>query len=255
MGFNAEILSIGNELLIGKTTNTNLTWISGRLAEIGGNVHSALTVRDEIDEIAAGLKVLLKSRPDLLLTNGGLGPTFDDKTLQGVSYALNICLKLDETAVAWIKKKVGELNPARLKMAHLPDGATPLQNRAGTAPGVHLRTGDTNVFILPGVPDEMKAIFRDSVDPFLHRNFMLQPLFEASLLIYGIPESILASYLDECMLMFPEVYVKSHPLGVEEGKSKLNLHMTSYHDKGRVESAAAALAKRIRVMGGRVKTP
>ncbi len=248
--FTAEILSVGNELLIGKTTNTNLTWLSGQLTRMGGFVRRALTVRDEVREISEALTLILSSQPDASIISGGLGPTFDDKTLQGVAYNLGLCLRVDKDAVGIIEERVGELNPGRLKMAHLPEGSLALRNPQGTAPGVYLTVGKVQLFALPGVPSEMRAIFKNSVIDLLGKGQVLGSFYDASLLIVGIPESKMAPIIDEGISLFPEVYIKSHPLGMEEGRPKINLHITSQTDQASVRHAKEMLREKIRLAGG-----
>ncbi len=237
-------------MLIGKTTNTNLTWLAGQLTHAGGLVRRALTVRDEINEIADALTLVFERHPNLLVVSGGLGPTFDDKTLQGIAFKLGIYLSVNDIAVGLIKTRVKELNAARLKMAHLPFGSRPLRNPRGTAPGVYLKAGRTHIFALPGVPSEMRAIFKNSVSSFLRRTFELGELYEASLLLFGIPESRLAPHIDESMARSPNVYVKSHPLGIEAGRPKISLHLTSNTSQEDVEKAKRTMAAKIRRLGG-----
>ncbi len=250
MVFTAEILSVGNELLIGKTTNTNLTWLSGQLTHLGGLVRRALTIRDEITDIAEALTLILQQEPDLMIISGGLGPTFDDKTLQGLAYKLEACLRLDRQALRFVKAKVKELNPGRLKMAHIPENSRPIMNPRGTAPGIYLLVGRVHIFALPGVPSEMRAVFKESVIRFLEKTYELGAFYDASLLSIGVPESMIAPYIDDCMARFPHVYVKSHPLGIEKGRPKINLHLTSSRNTEVVEEAAEMLAWKIRNIGG-----
>lgn len=239
-------------MLIGKTTNTNLTWLSRQLTHAGGFVRRALTVRDEVAEVADALTLIFKRHPELLVISGGLGPTFDDKTLQGLAFKIGTYLCVNDVAVGLIRSRVKELNPARLKMAHLPYGSRPLANPKGTAPGVYLKAGRTHTFALPGVPSEMRAIFKDTVFRFLGRTFELGKLYEASLLLLGIPESKLAPHLDDSIARFPNVYVKSHPLGIEEGRPKIRLHLTSNDSQNDVEKAKKTLAMKILRLGGTV---
>ncbi len=248
--FTAEILSIGNELLIGQTTNTNLTWLSSHLTRLGGFVRRALTVRDEISEISEALTLAIQHQPNILIVSGGLGPTFDDKTLQGIAYNQGLCLRLDNLALNLIKARMKELNPGRLKMAHLPEGSQPLRNPLGTAPGVYLTGGQVHLFALPGVPSEMRSIFKDSVIGFMRRTFVLGSLFEASLLSLGLPESKMAPIIYGAMNRFPEVYIKSHPLGIEQGRPKIKLHLTSQTDSEQVNDAKEMLLEKVRLSGG-----
>jgi nicotinamide-nucleotide amidase len=99
-----EILCIGNELLSGITINTNAQWISQKIAETGGSVNRITVVGDDIDEISLAVKECLSRKPSWLIISGGLGPTYDDKTLEGVSVGLGVRLALDSTAVEMLKK-------------------------------------------------------------------------------------------------------------------------------------------------------
>jgi molybdenum cofactor synthesis domain-containing protein len=253
--FTAEILSVGDELLIGKTTNTNLTWLSGQLTHLGGIVRRGLTVRDEISEISEALTLILGRKPDAVIISGGLGPTFDDKTLQGIAHNLGLCLRVDRRALDLVKERVGELNPGRLKMAHLPEGSRALRNPKGTAPGVYLTVGKVHLFALPGVPSEMRAIFKNSVVSLLGKELPLGFFYEASLLSSGIPESKMAPIISEGMAQFPEVYIKSHPLGMEKGRPKIILHITSQTNEVAVQEAREMLRARVKRSGGIVASP
>lgn len=139
-----EIISIGNELLIGKTLNTNAQWLAKRLTTLGLNVHRITTISDDVEEISAAVKEAILRKPDFLITTGGLGPTFDDKTLKGITKALGTRLEKNKEASKMIEEKYKiyakeqglekiELTPARMKMAKLPKGAKPLLNPVGTA--------------------------------------------------------------------------------------------------------------------------
>ena len=253
--FISEILSVGNELLIGKTTNTNLTWLSGQLTHLGGVVRRALTIRDEISEISEALTLTFRRQPDALIISGGLGPTFDDKTLQGIAYGLGVCLSLDQRALDLIKDRVKELNPGRLKMAHLPEGSLALRNQKGTAPGVYLTVGKVHLFALPGVPSEMRSIFKNSVIALLRRELVLGTFHDASLLSLGLPESRMAPIIEEGMALLPDVYIKSHPLGIEAGRPRISLHITSQTNEGSVRAAKEMLRVKIQRAGGSVVFP
>ena len=248
--FTAEILSIGNELLIGQTTNTNLTWLSSQITRLGGFVRRSLTVRDEIFEISEALTLAIQHQPNVLIVSGGLGPTFDDKTLQGIAYNRGLCLRVDGIALALIKARVKEINPGRLKMAHLPEGGKPLRNRVGTAPGVYLAVGQVHLFALPGVPSEMRSIFKHSVVEFMRRTLVLGSLYEAFLSSLGLPESKMAPIIYDVMNRFPEVYVKSHPLGMEHGRARIKLHLTSQTKSEQIQAVKELIVKKIRDNGG-----
>jgi len=96
MNQHMEIICIGNELLIGKTLNTNATWLAKRATSLGITVKRITIVRDEIEEIADVIREVLQRKPRFIITTGGLGPTFDDKTLEGIAKALNRKLEVNE---------------------------------------------------------------------------------------------------------------------------------------------------------------
>src|SRR5512136_1705972 len=100
-----EIVCIGNELLIGKISNTNAQWMSKRATCLGITVRRITVVADEVEEISAVIREALQRKPQFIATTGGLGPTFDDKTLQGLSRALNRRLEINQEALRMVKEK------------------------------------------------------------------------------------------------------------------------------------------------------
>ncbi len=225
-----EILAVGRELLIGKTVNTNAHWIGGRLARMGTRLSRITTVDDNLREISSSLRDSLSRKPEFLVVVGGLGPTPDDMTLAGIAKGLRRRLAVDREALRMVRSHYIEmgrgdlkLTPARRKMARLPRGAAPLKNTEGTAPGVRLEVGRTVIFALPGVPREMKSIFRGSLEGEMKRRLGRLHTRTVILKLEGIFESSLAPILKGTMKRYPNVYIKSHPKGVEEGVSKLEL--------------------------------
>jgi molybdenum cofactor synthesis domain-containing protein len=232
-----EIICIGNELLIGKTLNTNENWLAKRATSLGITVKRTSTVGDEIQEIAKVIYEALKRKPRFIIMTGGLGPTYDDKTLEGVAESLNQKLVVNESAFQMVKKKYEtyfregrmekvELTPSRIKMATIPERAMPLPNPVGTAPGVKLDANGTILFVLPGVPSEMKAIFDESVAPIMIEEVGDLKFFEKSLFIEGIMESSLAPLIDQVIQENPYVYIKSHPKG-EERIHHIEVHLST----------------------------
>jgi molybdenum cofactor synthesis domain-containing protein len=260
-----EMLAVGKELLIGRTLNTNAHWVGSRLAKMGTMLKEITTVDDDLVEIATAFRAILRRSPDFLVVMGGLGPTPDDMTLKGVADALGVGLKLNDDALAMIrehyaKRGLGkmELTPSRLKMATLPAGAEPLANTTGTAPGVRLTVGRTAVFCLPGVPSEMRGIFRRSVEPevegklgVLHRRYV-------TMKIEGVYESALAPLIAEELARHPGVYIKSHPRGIREGVSRIELDIAVVgENKERTNQEGKAISlemqKAIVTLGGKIK--
>jgi molybdenum cofactor synthesis domain-containing protein len=225
-----ELLTVGKELLIGRTLNTNSHWIGGRVARMGVVMSVITTVDDDLREISSTLREILRRRPAFVFVVGGLGPTPDDMTLKGIALGLRLKMKTSGKALSMIREHYAgrgmasiELTPARRKMALLPVGAEPVPNDVGTAPAVRLAHGRTVIFSLPGVPSEMKSIFTKSVEPELKRS--IGPLSRRvyRLKLEGIMESALAPIILKAMKTNPGAYIKSHPKGVEDGVSKLEV--------------------------------
>jgi molybdenum cofactor synthesis domain-containing protein len=224
-------LCVGKELLIGKTVNTNAHWIGARLFGIGTMLDRVLIVTDSLDEISSGLEELLERRPDFIIVVGGLGPTPDDMTLKGVALAVGKRIKLSGVALSMIKEyyasigRTFELTPARRKMATLPEGSTPLPNGAGTAPGVRIEHSGAVIFCLPGVPREMKRIYKTSVQPEIRKKVGKLYTSKVVMHLMGVYESTLAPQIAEALKHHPSAYIKSHPKGVKEGKSSVELDL------------------------------
>lgn len=262
-----EIICVGNELLIGKTLNTNAHWLARRATSLGIIVKRITVVRDDVDEIAKVTREALQRKPRFIITTGGLGPTFDDKTLEGIAKALNRKLEVNEKALEMVREKyeayvkagrieMVELTPPRVKMARIPEGAEPLPNTVGTAPGVLVNVEETVLIVLPGVPQEMEAIFEKSVAPLLKREAGDVTFFETSIYADGIMESTLAPLIDQVMHDNPYVYVKSHPKG-EEKKPHIEVHFSTTAKetktaRERLEKTIIQLSELIEKNGGKI---
>jgi nicotinamide-nucleotide amidase len=166
-----------------------------------------------------------------------LGPTFDDKTLQGVAKALNRNLEVNQKALAMVKQKCVEyakkrglpaeieLTPPRVKMATLPEKTRVVNNPIGTAPGVQVDLEGTVLFALPGVPVEMEAIFEETIAPLIKQAVGNDIFCERSIFADNIIESRLAPIIDKVMSDNMGVYIKSHPMR-SENKPHVELHLT-----------------------------
>jgi len=249
----AEIISVGNELLIGHTLDTNSYWIAKRFTRFGWTLQRITVLRDSLAAIKDGVTGALGRKPDLLITLGGLGPTHDDMTLKGIALALNKRLVLNPEAFTMVKARYNALEAStgltrfRRKMATLPEVAEPLPNPIGTAPGVTIKVGMTRLVSLPGVPIEMKAIFTGSVIPILEDSNGEAPK-EVSIAMVGIIESALAPALDRTRRAFPGLYFKSHPRGREGGiRSLIQLHVYSVDPESRakLDNAIAYLLREL----------
>ena len=263
-----EIICVGNELLIGKTLNTNAHWLAKRITSLGLKVRRITVVGDDLDEISSAIREAVERKPCFIVVTGGLGPTFDDKTLEGVALGLNRRLKDNEEALEMIRAKYEkyvaegrmkeyEMTPHRIKMGRLPEGANPLPNPVGTAPGVFLEHKGIKMVMLPGVPEEMRAIFDESVASMMQKISGDLTFYEVSLEVRNLPESELAPILDEVMHDNPYVYIKSHPKAAEK-RSYLELHFSTTSEnsriaKQRIGQAVIQISEMIKKKGGIIK--
>ncbi len=234
-----EIICIGNELLIGKILNTNAHWLAKQATTYAVNVKRVTVIQDLIPEIASALQEALARKPNFIITTGGLGPTFDDKTLEGIAAGLNRKLEVNQQALEMVQqrsnqyaKKRGlptpiEMTKPRVKMAILPQGSIFVNNPIGTAPGIQVDLPTTTLFVLPGVPAEMEAIFNETLAPKIKAATGGLVFCERSLFLEGMGESVLAPYIDQVMAQYKGVYIKSHPLKLSaNGKPQIELHLT-----------------------------
>ncbi len=232
-----ELLVIGNEILIGKTQDTNSNYMAKRITKYGHHIRRITAVGDDLNEISNAMKEIIKRIPDMIITCGGLGPTFDDMTIQGISLALNRELELNQHAYDSIKKryeaafkqgilKLNGMTKEREKMAYLPNGSTPLPNLRGTAPGVKIQEKDTLIFCLPGVPMEMKSMFKIVVLPILKEK--KGKFMEKSFIFTGIGESHIAPYITEVEEKYPKLWIKTHPRLGEFG-AEIEVSITAFN--------------------------
>lgn len=261
-----EMLAVGKELLIGRTLNTNAHWVGKRLARAGTMLKQVTTVDDDLDEIASAFRAILKRSPDFVVVVGGLGPTPDDMTLRGVAGALGWGLRKNAEALRMMREHYAkrgmadiELTSARVKMTRLPVGAEPVANSVGTAPGVRLVAGKTVIYCLPGVPVEMRGIFRRAVEPEIVNKLGKMHRMYVTMTLEGVLESTLAPVIQEALRRHPGAYVKSHPRGVREGISRIELDIavvgaTEKPTEEEGEAIARQMAKAVAGMGGSVRS-
>ena len=155
------LLTIGDELLNGSLTDTNSGVIARQLAEIGLAVQEVRTLPDTISAIVDGIRQMAETF-DIMILTGGLGSTVDDLTVAAVAKAFDRRSRPNKSALQLIeeycRKRGRPPHPRDYKSAEFPDGASPLRNPSGTAPGLYLSTDTVELFALPGVPTEMLAI-------------------------------------------------------------------------------------------------
>jgi molybdopterin-biosynthesis enzyme MoeA-like protein len=201
--------------------DTNSQWLAQRRFNLDLPGNQILVIDDNVERIAYAIKMSVERHTNLLITSGGLGPTFDDITAEGLASAAEVSLQVHPEALRMVTHRYKELKtqglvessditPAREKMANLPNGAKPLPNSVGTAPGIYLKMVDTDVYCLPGVPQELYAVFMDAVTPLiasLTEKVALQEIIQVPIL----DESHLAPLIDSVMQDSTGVYLKSLP--------------------------------------------
>lgn len=162
----ASIVIVGTEITKGAVQDTNSHWLARRLTELGFEVRRVIIVPDVAEDIGWAVTSSLDVS-DVVLVTGGLGFTEDDVTVSAVSRALGLELVYSRQAEEMIRLRVEGEPTYQLKAAYIPKGSRPLINPIGVSPGVHIRIGDKHVFLLPGVPAEMMAVFEGGVVPVL----------------------------------------------------------------------------------------
>ncbi|MEM1508356.1 MAG: nicotinamide mononucleotide deamidase-related protein [Thermofilaceae archaeon] len=228
-GSKAIVISVGNELLIGKVVNTNFSWLGSKLTELGFRVDRGIVVPDDLEVISWAFRTAVDAGAKVVIATGGLGPTFDDMTSEGLARAMGVEMELNDDALEMIRRKYGgELTESRTKMAKMPRGAKPIANPVGTAPGVEVEWRGSMFFLLPGVPSEMMAMFEENIKPKLIQRVRTLKRAESLLRSIGLPESLAAPVVENAAKIGEYTYVKSHPKGSETGKPILELHVTAY---------------------------
>ena len=196
----AEILSVGTELLLGQIANTNAQWMSERLAEIGVDVLHHQTVGDNEERIAEAFRLAV-SRADVVLATGGLGPTQDDVTREGLAAALEVELEPTPAIEDWLRERFAglgrEMPESNLRQALVPAGARYIVPERGTAPGLICQHEGTRVYAVPGVPAEMKEMLSGTILPELAELAGPATIVSRVLKVTGMAESRLAEILDD----------------------------------------------------------
>ena len=194
----ARIVSIGNELLNGHTTDTNCSYICGRLLSVGVPVVGAYTVGDDIKQIVRSLKRAAEDA-DVVIVTGGLGPTDDDLTRQAFAELMGVKLKADPVLMRGISKYFTDrqlpMPEKNAIQACIPEGASALENPFGTAPGIFARIKRKLFFAMPGVPVEMKEMLEKSVLPCLKQKGTKGFTVVKKVRCFGVGESALAEKL------------------------------------------------------------
>jgi nicotinamide-nucleotide amidase len=194
----AEIITIGDELLIGQTIDTNSAWIGAEMSRLGFRIVQITSISDNKDEIISTLTGKT-GKSDVVIITGGLGPTSDDITKQTLCQFFDTRLVFNEEVFRGIEKMMQHrnwlMNVGNRKQAEVPESCRVLNNDVGTAPGMWFEKEGTIFISIPGVPHEMKYIMTEHVIPELKRRFRSQTIIHRNIMTYGTSESRLAEKL------------------------------------------------------------
>ncbi len=203
----AEIITIGDEILIGQTIDTNSAWMANKLNLIGADIIRISSISDKKDEIIKALDSA-KERADIVLITGGLGPTNDDITKETLAEYFGAKLVINKEVLSNIEhfvfKRKAEMNERNAKQAEVPDNCTVLMNNIGTAPGMLFKEKDKIIISMPGVPFEMKELMTNHVIPLIKSKQEGFHIIHKVILTQGLPESKLAEVLEKWENSLPE---------------------------------------------------
>ncbi len=203
------VLCIGTELTRGELTNTNASWLSASLTDLGFEVTEAVVVDDDRGHIEAALDRLGKAY-DVVVCTGGLGPTTDDLTSEAVAAYLGVKLERDDASLESIRRRMEKygrtMSTSNAKQADFPAGDDILVNPVGTAPGFGVSLGKARAFFMPGVPAEMKQMFEAQVAPRIE-SLAPNDTYQARLRTFGLPESVVGERLADVEAAYPGVVI------------------------------------------------
>ncbi len=194
----AQIITIGDELLIGQTIDTNSAWIGSELSKLGFDIIRKISVHDRRNDI---LEILgeCRGKSEVILITGGLGPTSDDITRQTLCEFFNTRLIINKEVLDMIEqmmqKRGFRMNDNNRRQAEVPESCRVLKNSAGTAPGMWFESEGSVFVSMPGVPHEMKHIMIEHVIPDFRKRFTSQSVIHSNIMTYGVPEARLAELL------------------------------------------------------------
>lgn len=226
----AEIITIGDEILIGQIVDTNSAWMGEQLNLHGIEVFQITSVHDDHRQIKKALQNAEKS-VDLVLITGGLGPTKDDITKKVLCDYFDCDLVIDEAALQNVINRLSRrkiaINQLNKDQALVPEACTVIPNARGTAPGMWFEKNDTIFISMPGVPAEMKGLMTDEILPRLSKNGKAKSIYHETVLLWGIPESILAERIEPWENTLPN-YIK---LAYLPNQLMMRLRLSAYGNK------------------------
>jgi len=246
---NAEIITIGDELLYGQVIDTNSAFMGQELGKLGIRVRQITSVSDRADEIVTALD-LARTRADVVLTTGGLGPTKDDLTKHILTEYFGTELVLNEASLRDVESIFARFNRPMLEVnrqqAFLPATCTPIRNAVGTAPGMWFDDKGTVFISMPGVPFEMKRMMTDTVLPRLARHFQVPPIEHIVVQTVGLGESFLAEQIADWEDALPANIKLAYLPSLGAVRLRLTGHADGKPDlRGRMEALLPALREKL----------
>lgn len=203
----AIILTIGDELLIGQTIDTNSAWMGNELNKLGIHIEEKIAIQDTKDGIISGIERAM-SKGDIILITGGLGPTRDDITKKVMADYFGMGMKFDEATWERIQSLFARwgrsTTPAHREQCYMPDGVQILENKMGTAPGMLFEVDGKKLISMPGVPYEMKYIMEHSVLPMIKEKYTDRSIVHHTILTAGEGESRIAAQIQDVLDQLPE---------------------------------------------------
>lgn len=233
--FTSEIITIGDEILIGQIVDTNSAWMAAQLNMAGVKINRITSISDREKDIIEALQAAEK-HADIILITGGLGPTNDDITKKTLAkYFDSSKMLVHQPSLEFIEARFAlrgfALNELNRRQAEIPDNCTVIPNRHGTAPGMWFEKNDTIVVAMPGVPEEMKKMLPDILN-FLKQRILLPNIVHKTMLTYGISESALAEKINAWEQALPAGISLAYLPNIETGV-KLRLS-TAIHNGNKI---------------------
>ncbi|HAZ10955.1 MAG TPA: competence/damage-inducible protein A [Candidatus Omnitrophica bacterium] len=215
MEISAQVICIGNEIMLGHIANTNAQFISNKLASIGIKTSKHLDIPDNPEVIISSIREVL-NESEIVITSGGLGPTVDDITLECIQKALNKKLifnkKISERIKAHFKRRKIKMPANNLRQALLPEGAIPIDNNIGTAPGLIIPVENKVLIAFPGVPFELYPMFEETALVYLKKKFSLGQIIKSRVIkITGLAESRVNEIIEDILQIAGDVQMGIYP--------------------------------------------
>lgn len=224
-----HMLLTGSELMSGDTVDSNSALVGQRLGELGITLERKLTLDDDLDALTAAIRQI-STYADILIVNGGLGPTVDDLTAAALAAAAGVTLDENPRALAhiesWCEQRQIPMDAANRKQAQLPAGSDILPNRTGSAVGIAMTLGDCRVLCTPGVPGELRDMLDPVIEDIRHRHPDLEPRHILRLQTFGLGESAAQQCVADALPDWPQQI----SLGFRAGAPQMEIKLTAASD-------------------------